>query len=417
MLVVTLRFPPHGGGGVQRTGYFVRYLWEEGWQLHVLTGPAEGRHVLDPTLNDLIPPEVPVTRTRIIKGEDLNRAMGRLHLARVFQSLTPSLPNMSAGWAPFAVPAGVEILGSGGFDLIYSSAYPVGSHLVAYLLKRRTGLPWIADYRDEWSIRPVVSWPTPIHRRLARLLDRTFVSAADRVVTTSPAHTESFSRAFGHASKFETITNGFDPVDFQGPLSRPEGAGGGERFLVCHVGTVFSWRGPGTLLSAVAGLVERGLVPAHRIQVQFVGFGVPSGHEGLERSGILRVSGYVNHADAVAWMRAADLLVLLNRERANIPGKTFEYLASRTPILALCPPSQTAEMVRGQGAGLVIDPDDEDGIAHAIQGAYERWEAGKPALDTAGSDLTAFERPVLAGRLGDLFEQVLADRRPTEPVG
>ncbi len=407
MLVVAQRFPPQGGGGVQRTAYFVHYLHRFGWKPHVLTGPAVAhRNMIDEGLNELIPDDVPVTRARFHDAANLNRALGKVRLARVFRTLTPFLPNMNGAWVPFAYPAGTRILAHERFDLIFSSSYPMGSHVTAYLLKRRFGIPWVADYRDEWSLRRMVPWQTELHHRLAKRIDRAFVATADQVVTTSPAHTESFAHAFEPRRPIQTITNGYDPSDFTGEAL--PGFGISDRFVIGHVGTVFGWRSPGVFLEAIAGLVDRGLIPADRIAVQFVGYGAPTGDAGLGAAGILRHAGYVTHAEAIAWMCASDLLLLFNTEETNIPGKTFEYLASRTPILALCEEGPTCDIVRDTGAGRVLRPDDKEGIEVTIKAAYDRWDAGRPALDTAAFDLLPFTRAHQARQLQDAFEQVLA---------
>lgn len=403
-----MRFPPHGGGGVQRTAYFVRYLRSFGWRPHVLTGPARERHILDRSLSELIPADVPVTRTRFYDVQRLHKALGRLRLARVFRTLTPFLPNMNASWVPFAYRAGARILAEERFDVIFSSAYPIGSHVVALLLRRRFGVPWVADYRDEWSLREVIRWPSPLHRRLARHVDRKLVTTADQVVTTSPAHTRRFSEAFEARRPIVTITNGFDPTDLRNAQASEHAGAPRDRFVICHVGTVFPWRSPDMLLAAVADLVDQGAIPADRVAVEFVGFGSPKDDHGLAEAGIVRTTGYVGHGEAVARMKAADLLLLFNTERSNIPGKTFEYIASGRPILALCAEGPTGDVVRATRTGAVLDPADRSAIARVVEASFRRWERGLPALDTDPKGLEAYTRRALATRLHEVFETVLA---------
>jgi glycosyltransferase involved in cell wall biosynthesis len=60
-----------------------------------------------------------------------------------------------------------------------------------------------------------------------------------------------------------------------------------------------------------------------------------------------------------------------------LSGKVFEYLAAERPILAVVPPEgAAAELIRAAGAGLVVAPDDVDGIAAALRNLHAAWGAG-----------------------------------------
>ena len=93
-----------------------------------------------------------------------------------------------------------------------------------------------------------------------------------------------------------------------------------------------------------------------------------------------------------------------------LSGKVFEYLAAERPILAVVPPDgAAAELIRGAGAGVVVAPDDVDGMAAALLDLHTRWRAG--TLD--GSPLSDEWRRKVSRRtrsleLARLLEQVTA---------
>ncbi len=412
-LFVTFRFPPHGGGGVQRVAYFTRYLPENGWQPHVLTGPLEGaRQLLDPSLSSLIPSGTEVTRTRTLPTRRAMRLLGKVRLAGLARTLTPSFPNMEGGWILPAVTAGERLLGEQRFDLIFSSAYPVASHVVAYRLHKRSGLPWVADYRDEWSLRHVLRWPTSVHRALGRRLDRLLVGSASRVVTTSPAHTARFAAEFGGPEdKFTTVTNGYDAADFADSghvQTRPD------EFTLVHVGSVFSWRGADGLLEALRTLVESGDV--ERLRVMFVGRTGEIGFPDLVERGILQATGYVEHRQAVRYMQSADVLVLINTEESNIPGKSFEYLAAGRPVLALVREGATADLIRHTGAGVVAEPDDVPAIRAALMRLYDRWRGGQLRSSVDRTVIQRFERRSTARQLARVFDRLTGNAGKEDPA-
>ena len=414
-LLVSFRFPPQGGVGVHRIAGFTKYLPQYGWEPHVLTGPAQGgRHLEDPTLLGALQDGCQVTRSGHMNTKAAMRWLRRLRLDRPVRMLTPCFPMMDAGWIPHGYRVGLRVLRERPFDLIWSSSYPMASHFVAYLLKRKTGLPWVADYRDEWSLRPVLQWPTPLHRAVARRLDRLVTEAADRVVTTSPAHTESFARAFsgGDGARYRTITNGFDEDDFRNgdgrtasPLVRAD------RFTVAHVGTLNGGRSADGLVAAVQSLIAWGRVPADRIELLFVGNTKAVEDLGLESRGVLRRVEYLPHREAVGVMAAADVLLLVNDERENILAKTFEYLAAGRPILALAPPGATAEVVEGARAGAVLDPADAEGIADHLAGSFRRWRAGRLRSHVDPEVIRGYSRRALTRRLAAVFDDTMKETR------
>lgn len=422
VLVVSFRFPPHGGGGVHRVAAFTKYLPRFGWQPHVVTGPWNpSRSAHDPSVLSKIPDGVTVHRTGHFGTKGLRRALRRLRLLRLFEAVTPTFPMMDGGWISHGYRKGAQLLDEGGFDLIYTSGYPIASHVVGYLLKRRTGLPWVADYRDEWSIRPVLSWPTPLHRTLAFRIDEMLTGGADMVVTTSPVHTRTFAEAFPHRDgpRYVTITNGFDEEDFAGdipPLSHPPRE---DRFTLAHVGTFNASRDADGLLAAVRGLIEEGRVPAERIELLFVGQ-VKGLEEGwLREKGVLRVVDYVPHPEAVGTMRAADALLLLNREAGNILGKTFEYLAAGRTIVGLLVEGATADVVREVGAGPVLDPGDVEGIRSVVAELYREWEEGRLAHSVDPAVAQRYSRHETTRSLAGLFDGLVGGevegRSPPRP--
>jgi hypothetical protein len=86
----------------------------------------------------------------------------------------------------------------------------------------------------------------------------------------------------------------------------------------------------------------------------------------------------VPYADALQLQASADVLLLLQwddpADEGNVPGKVFEYLAVRRPILGLGPENGIpARLIRERAAGLFAnDPD-------VIAGQLSRWTEEKRA--------------------------------------
>lgn len=409
VLIVAFRFPPVGGGGVQRIVGMTKYLPGYGWEPHILTGcvPKSGT-LTDLTLASKIPEGVAVTRVRPVGGGRLATLLAKIRRrSRVARAITLTLPFMESGWIPRGVQAGLRLLAENRVHVIYSSAYPMGSHVIALLLKWATGVPWIADYRDEWSSRSLLTWPSPAHRAFARRLDRIVTRFANRVVTTSPCHTASLRNNFPSSdpSKYVTIMNGFDEDDFSvdvDPVSLPRG----DRFELAHVGSLSALRHPDGLFRALQMLIDSGRIPAERITVSFIGRTAPLNAIELEKRGVLKIRGYVPHAEAVQAMKRADALLLINGEATNILAKTFEYLAAARPIIALVPAGPTAELVERANAGSVADPHDADAIAQLLERSYGLWLRGSLTSRVDQDILKLYSRREATRQLAGLFAGV-----------
>jgi glycosyltransferase involved in cell wall biosynthesis len=128
----------------------------------------------------------------------------------------------------------------------------------------------------------------------------------------------------------------------------------------------------------------------------------------------VRLRDYVPHADAVAAMRAADVLVLIKhvepRFRGLVPGKLYEYMGAGRPILALVPESEAAEIVRDLGWGEVAAPDDPGAIAAALLRLLEHKRAGTLDAAYARRGREGFERPAQARSMAALLDAVAGKR-------
>ena len=123
---------------------------------------------------------------------------------------------------------------------------------------------------------------------------------------------------------------------------------------------------------------------------------------------------YLPHDETVALLRSADLLFLPmhdlppGRRARIVPGKTYEYLAARRPILAAVPDGDIRDLLFEAGNAFVFRPKDVDGMARAILEQADRALTGGPAPEASEEVLRRYERRELTARLAEVFDRVTA---------
>jgi glycosyltransferase involved in cell wall biosynthesis len=408
LLLVTMYYPPAGGGGVQRPLKFTTHLPAHGIETHVLA-PDDAKWIhSDP---DPVPPTLAwIHRARYLGprarklADELHGRSGLDRLSRQAWSLSRRalVPDESVIWNLTAIPAAVRIVRAEGIDVVLTTSPPNSVHLIGAAVKRLTGVRWVADLRDSITTHP--------HRRVERAsvrakekvsesVARLVAHRADAIVAASDAIAEE-ARSLDPTGAVTTILNGADFDDFAGlEYNR------GDRFRITHTGSFFGKRDPRPFLTALVG---SGLAD---VSARFVGDFRASDREWAESLGLgdrLELHPYVPRRESLALQRDSDALLLLipeasGRGKGVLSGKVFEYLAAERPILAAVPADgEAARLIRETGAGLVADPDDVAALSEALKELHARWSGG--TLDGTSLDPEDRERLGRGARIEELAE-------------
>ena len=390
VLMISAAFPPTGGPGVQRSLKFAKYLPKSGWQPIVWAANPTPDLPRDASLLDDLPDTIEVHRHRqrsplgaltrwcTSAGRSGETRDWRGGLAWRVERLLSALawrtpPDPLIGWALGSVAKCRALIERERIDVIYSTFSPPSNHVLGWLLKRATGLPWVADFRDLWT--EDYGYPHGgLRRRLDRWLERGFVTQADAVIGVTPSQTQSLAAHAGEPlEKFATITNGFDAADFENRdateirrrLHGPE-----NRFVLTFTGWFLTDRVPDAVLKALTLFASE---HGDAFELRIVGKVSARMRKNLIEAGVRldATTGYVPHTQAIEHMLAADALLLLippgPKGQTLLPGKLFEYLASGRPILAAgaTPDSEAAKIIQHHQAGICV-PGDATQIRQAL---------------------------------------------------
>ncbi|MBW2083025.1 MAG: glycosyltransferase family 4 protein [Deltaproteobacteria bacterium] len=356
LLIIYYYFPPRGGVAVQRVVKLCKYLPQFGIDVTVLTSGARYASFVDETLMQ-------------------------------------------------EIPSGVR---------------PHSQQLIGLLLKRRLGIPWIADFRDPWtSDLRFMQRKGLFNRWIEKWMEKRVLRRADCVIATCEAAVESFRRKAGRnqgarrglLDKFVCITNGYDPDDYDYAIRPPD-----DVLIFSYVGSTGQYiSDPSLFLRALRMALDQEPALARKIRLNFIGSVENRIKRQVEKLGLLPVVhffGNVPHREAVRMMCESHVLLLFElpvqdgRPTLVLPSKVFEYIGARRPIMAMVTNGDSRRMVSDYDGGIVVDPHDIDTMAKQVKRYFELFSKGQlQPLPTPPLELS---REYLAKKFADITRKISA---------
>ena len=409
-LVLAYYYPPDNTSGVFRTLYFFNHIARRGkWNICILTldpNCYQAEQNQDHHLLAQVAPQIRVYTARAVfprealislkknpcrqENRDLdvsgeptvsasspvNNTTGWWQQCKdILTEEILAFPDNKIGWLPFAYHQARKIIKEQGINVIYSTGSPWSSHLLGYLLKKRTGLPLVLDYRDPWHGNPYEKQShSKIYRRAIFRLEKTIITSADRVLCNTERLRKFYQQTFGCNEKFFTLTNGYEQVMQQ---EAPPGKEPKE-FVLVHAGSLYGGRNPKNFFNAVVRLSKQSGLP--KIRVILVGAGEEIRNFIAEKYGVsvlddhFVVTPRVAHEQCLDYLRSADALLLFQQGTSlQVPRKLYEYIGLRKPILGICEEGETEDIILHNRLGLSVR-DNEDAIEKALRTLVHSYE-------------------------------------------
>ncbi len=434
-LIITYYWPPSGGAGVQRWLKFTKYLREYGWEPIIYTPENPEYPAIDQSLLDDIPVGVQVIKHPIWEPFDIyKRLIGlkkndRLAAGFLSERKRPSraqnlmvwirgnffIPDARVFWIKPSIRFLKNWLKENMVDAIVSTGPPHSMHLIALGLKEATGLPWLADFRDPWTRidfyndLKLTCWADKKHHRL----ERAVLNKADRLVTVSHNWANDFQN--DGSPEFRVITNGFDPADFPEPaILQPQ------KFILTHIGSLNKDRNPAFLWKTLGEISRESKEFRDNLVIRFIGKTDISAFESIEENGLsscVENIDYVPHHKALELSGESAVLLLLINNTPNsmgiIPGKVFEYLATRRPLLCIGPTEgDSARIIKELNAGEFVNFYDSTSLKSVLLSLFERYKKG---MNTITGDINRYSRRKLAEAIAGELDQLTSQEAKQLP--
>lgn len=361
-LLISYFFPPMITAGSYRVAAFAKHLPSYGFQPVVLTTELN-RFSWGGTLDDFPEPGYPIYR---IPGLQMGTLMSRLFNDRIAgygqtrqafrgPNANPvkkilgiaydevlTFPDPQWPWYVLGRQQALRVARKVRPDIVLSSALPFSSHLLAAYIKKKLNVPWVADYRDLWSMSHFTS-QSRISINFRKKIEKHVLMHADALTTVSAPLSANLGKL--STTAVQVVTNGFDVDETAShPIQLPA------EWEACRLNILYTGMSyPGyqdlqPLIKALARLHTSGRINPGQILVWFFGpnnevFTPLIKEYALEA--YFKIRGSVSHPESMALQMNADLLLFLEwtdlRHKGIFTTKFFEYLGAGKPILGIGP--------------------------------------------------------------------------------
>jgi len=411
VLVVAYYFPPMGLSGVQRTLKYVKYLPQFGWQPTVLTVTPTGYFAQDYTLLEEINPlHIEVVRVGSLDPNRLFRKKGVVRMPserwrKVLTYLSDMffIPDNKIGWKRKALKAAEELITKNNIEIIFATAPPFTDFLIGMELSKKFNIPLVIDYRDPWHEYPFKYYPTPLHKWRNYVLEKRVLRAASRIITTNRRVKEMILQRYKYLYYHDItiLPQGYDPKDFNDETDQLKT----KKFRITHAGIFYGDRTPMYFLQALKKVLTDRPDIKGNIEACFIG-NMHDEYLSLMKSMQLEeyvvTTGYLDHSHCVRYLMASDVLWFMHNNDSQSPGKLYEYFGARKPIIACVRDGFLQQTIEEAEAGIIVAPDDVDGIVKAIVTMYDKFKLNQ--LPVPKEDvIKKYDRVELTDELSKIF--------------
>ena len=416
ILFIAYFYPPLGGPGVQRPIKTIKYLKKNGYTVDVLTVSDIQFHSYDYEL--LKESEADnIYRTKSLdpmsilkkvksKKNDKEKIYFKTpeRLKKVIRGLFPI--DDKIGWIPFSYRKALSLIKEKKYDCMIATIGPLSSGILAYQIHKKTKLPYYIDYRDHMTTHV---YPLHIFKLLhqhAEYYEKKMQQYAKGIFVVGDFMKDRMIKHFGdHLNdKIRVVFNGFDEDDFSEPCPKEATA----HVYIRFVGNIYGHQNLKYFVKAISQMKAHNELPDNII-FEFIGNYYLETYNLLKTKELeshINVVSQQTHKIAVRLTRSADLLLIFLATKDQddiIPGKLFECIRSKNPILAMVPvKGEVAEILRRLGHTNICEMEDVAKIKlllkdfftehkktqYEVDSSFSRENQTKIMIDTIEADLS-----------------------------
>jgi glycosyltransferase involved in cell wall biosynthesis len=403
VLLICYYFPPLGLGGVGRPLNLFKELPALGWDCDILTVKPVAYRAYEPELLQ----GLDISRIYRSGSRDPQRL---LHLFGVRSVKSDTIrkakpasqrffPDTKIGWVKPAIRLGRTLCENHRYDVVISTSPPVSAHLIGQQLHRDFGTPWIADFRDYWSLFTIEdTFDNP--RQIARGRE-----LMDRIQAEASAISAINDSIAAYVGAKHVIPNGYIAEYAEHWRMPPDDT----RFTIGLLGHLHHKDEPDSLLQVLSQLKERDHDRYATIRILHVGLvDTQWFREVFARRGLnveVVPMGPQSREEAVRKLSKAHVLYLnIGPHDSLMPARSPELIASGRPMLVYAPPD--CDLCRILACWPYAHCFQQDGLTGAVDWLarqYEAFDTGTFVYEPLSEFAAQFSSRRLAERFADLM--------------
>lgn len=375
VLIVAYYWPPAGGPGVQRWLKFVKYLPEFGIEPWIIVPKNASYPLIDEALLHDVSSDGKVIPVRINEPNQWLANFFPKKVTNISSGMIPSeqkqsllqktalwvrgnlfIPDARVGWVKPVLKEVEKLWQQHRFEALITTGPPHSIHLVGLKFKKQfPKVRWIADFRDPWT---TIGYHQALYlsefaqKKHLQLEKEVLQNATEILVTSEATKKEFLSKT---KQPIHVLTNGYEETSSTyNELKKYES----EQFAISYIGSWLTNRNPIIFWEVLQELIQEQEAFAKKFTLQIAGKVSEDITETIKEFGLMdyiRFFGYVSHQEARAIQATSNLLLLIEIDspetKCIIPGKLFEYLSARKPILAIGPEGSDVQTILEETKG------------------------------------------------------------------
>ncbi len=403
VLIISYYWPPSGGIGVHRCLKFAKYLQEFGWE-PVVYAPLDAQYpYFDETNFQHVPENITVLRRKIFEPFDIfkkisgrkktdqanpvyvrDRKLSKVDKLSIWIRGNFFIPDARCFWVKPSIRFLKKYLKENPVDAIFTDGPPHTNTLIGCRLSQITGIPWLMDFQDPWTqvdyygMLKIGKRADKIHHRL----EQESLATAKKTTIVSPTWKKDLE-SIG-AKNVDVIVWGYDEDDFRHPAPSID-----DDFSIIHAGQLGFDRRPDTFIRLLGDLKKEMPDFGEKLKLKFAGTVDYAIVEMIKNAGLEEnylPLGNISRPAAIELTEKAHVLLLplniADNAKGRIPGKLFENMRAKRPILCLGPTdSDVAGIITETNTGKAFGYDNYEGIKKYLLEIFEQYKSGTNTVD------------------------------------
>jgi len=280
-------------------------------------------------------------------------------------------------WSPRVINFASKLIEKGEVDYIHTINNPVSSHLLGYRLKKKYGIPWVAQFYDPWHNNAFRKYHCSVFKRLDGRNEQKVAEEADVLLFPNSELLESWVHEYGADIQKKSVLL---PFITEIPKFESESVTKSQ-FVISHIGTLSDKRRADVFIRAVAKLRKSHPIVFSKLKVYFVGFISESDISLIQEEGLsdaIEVVGHVSEEECKRYYELSDMFLIIDincEPNLFFPSKLIKYFCYKKPIIGLTKQHSVVANELTKTGNFVYNYNDIEGVETLLYKAITDYDS------------------------------------------